>query len=132
MISVGALQPDEQLESEIRRIGHLPEKIETAAPEGEQPGENGQGADEMESKSIYKITSILDKYQTGKTTRAAAARLLESLGLDDEQTEFYRKEADIGRKNAAKLKAEEDAQDAKEAEEAKKSLQRRDEQEGKE
>ena len=139
MVSIGALIPDEGIEAEIRRMARLPEKVETASPEGEQPGENGpQGADELESKSIYKITSILDKYQQGKTTRKAAARLLESLGLDDEQVEFYLNESDIGRKKIeeeaqqeapegrqGKNKAsddKEDQEDAKAAEEAKKSL----------
>lgn len=41
MIGAGALIPDEQLEEEIRRVGGLPEKVETSAPYGVQPGENG-------------------------------------------------------------------------------------------
>lgn len=123
MVGIGVITPDESLEEDARRIGHLPEKIETAAPEGEQPGENGAGADELESKSIYKITSILDKYQQGKTTRKAAARLLESLGLDGEQVDFYLNEAEIGIETYEEEKAKEEAQkDEIEAEEAKKSL----------
>lgn len=120
MVSTGVITPDEELEAEVRRIGHLPEKIATEEAGGEQPN---QGADEMESKSIYKITSILDKYQQGKTTRKAAMRLLQSLGLDDEQAEFYLKEAEISRKTRESEEGDiEDQADAKEAEEAKKSL----------
>ncbi len=137
MVGAGIVVPDEELEKEVRRIGRLPEKVETA-PSEEQPGENGP--DEMESKSIYKITSILDKYQSGKSTRNTAAQLLESLGLDEEQINFYLNEADISRENQKKEKAAEEAKkqrekksagkktptddkkDAKEAAEAKKSL----------
>lgn len=146
MVGAGVLVPDEALEEEVRRIGRLPEKVETAPPAGVQPGEMGpDGGDEMESKSIYKITSILDKYQSGKSTRNASARLLESLGLDEEQINFYLNEADVSRKEQEKAKAAEEAakerqrgekakrdetpaddeKDAKEAEEAKKSLGRR-------
>lgn len=41
MVGIGAIQPDEELEKEIRRVGHLPEKTETSAPRDVQPGENG-------------------------------------------------------------------------------------------
>lgn len=124
MAATGLITPDEELEKEIRRVGHLPEKIETDAPADVQPGEDGRnGADELESKTIYKIMSVLDKYQQGKTTREAAARLLDSLSLNDEQVEFYLNEAEKGIQNYEKEKAkEEDQQDEKQAEEAKKSL----------
>lgn len=125
MVTTGVIVPDEALEDEVRRVGHLPERIETAAPGAEQPGENGQEADEMESTSIYKITSILDKYQSGKLTRKAAARLLGNLKLDNEQVEFYLKEADVNRKELEKEEAKiEEEKDEIEAEAAKKSLQR--------
>lgn len=126
MVGTGALIPDEGLEAEIRRVGHLPEKVETEAPAGVQPGENGPGGvDEIESKSIYKITSILDKYQSGKVTKPAAERLLQNLGLDATDVSFYITEADKGRVAAEKEEADkEDQKDAKEAEEAKKSLYR--------
>lgn len=39
MVGIGALVPDEALEEEIRRIGHLPEKVETETPREVQPGE---------------------------------------------------------------------------------------------
>ena len=142
MVGTGVLVPDEALEEEVRRMGRLPEKVETAPPPGAQPGENGldPNGDEMEGKTVYKITSILDKYQNGKTTRNAAARLMQSMGLDDEQIEFYLKEADISRKEQEKAEQEEaraklkekqamqdakakaDEKDAKAAQEAKKSL----------
>ena len=41
MIGAGVLMPDEQLEEEVRRVGGLPERLETATPYGVQPGENG-------------------------------------------------------------------------------------------
>jgi len=129
MVGAGVLVPDEALEEEVRRIGRLPEKVETAVPPGAQPGENGPGEDELESKTIYKVTSILDNYQRGKLTRKAAARLLDSLTLNEEQVNFYLDEADISRKEQEKAeaaeekaKAADDEKDAKEAEEAKKSL----------
>lgn len=40
MVGAGLIVPDEQLEEEIRRVGNLPEKLETAAPKQPQPGEN--------------------------------------------------------------------------------------------
>lgn len=149
MVGVGVLVPDEELEAEIRRIGGLPEKMETAPPVGVQPGELGpdgtpQDVDdnEMESKSIYKITSVLNQYQDGKVTRNVAARLLAGLNLDPEDVEFYLGEtepirqeradekasrrAKRGGQSGEKAKREEspadDKKDAKEAEEAKKSL----------
>lgn len=147
MVGIGAIVPDEALEEEIRRIGNLPEKVETAPPKEEQPGEKGPGgAEDLESKSVYKITSILEKYQGGKSTRNATARLLESIGLDQDQIEFYLNEADTARAEREKEKAaqeaarsrqsggndnpketpaedeDDDEKDAREAEEAKKSL----------
>lgn len=117
MVGVGVLVPDEELEAEIRRIGGLPEKLETPAPGEVQPGEmgpdgqNGQNPDDdVESKSIYKITSILEKYQKGGITRNAAARLFEGLDLDQEQIEFYLNEADIGRENQEKERAAREAE----------------------
>lgn len=150
MVGAGVLTPDEELEKEIRRVGHLPEKVETAAPQEVQPGEKGE--ESTESKSIYKVTSILDKYQSGKSTREAAAELLRSIGLDEEKIEFYLSQTDTsraeqekkaqekerekaqlsaqkptgGRQPAKKPKREEtpedDKKDAQKAERAKKSL----------
>lgn len=143
MIASGALTPDEDLEAEIRRVGNLPEKKETAPPEGKQPGEDGPegGVDELESKSMYKVMSLLEKYQNGKITREAAAQLFEGMGLDPQKIDFYLAEAEKSKaerekKDAQKLTAsrqgarkpkkvetpEEDKKDAQEAEEAKKSL----------
>lgn len=127
MVGNGVIVPDEALEEEVRRRGRLPERVETGTPEGTQPGENGPegGVDEIESKSIYKITSILDKYQIGKITKPAAERLLQNLGLSAEDVSFYISESDKGRQAAEKAKQDkEDQEDAKQAEEAKKSLYR--------
>ena len=41
MVGAGILIPDEGLEEEVRRVGGLPERMETDAPYGVQPGENG-------------------------------------------------------------------------------------------
>lgn len=127
MVGTGVLVPDEALEEEVRRIGHLPEKVETAIPGTPQPGEEGPIDNETESKSIYKITSILDKFQSGKITRNAAYRLLQSLDIDEEQVEFYLNEAEVSHREKEQAKAEqEDEADEKASQSAKKSLRRRD------
>lgn len=41
LVGAGVLMPDESIEDEIRRVGGLPEKVETATPYEVQPGENG-------------------------------------------------------------------------------------------
>lgn len=42
MVGAGIIVPDEELEEEVRRVGHLPEKTQqTAIPRQPQPGENG-------------------------------------------------------------------------------------------
>ena len=119
MVGIGVVTPDEELEKEVRRIGHLPEKIETEeGQEQEQPEQN-----EVESKTMYKIMAVLDKYQQGKTTRAAATQLLDGLTLDEKQINFYLDEAEKGIQAYQKEQAKkEDQEDAKQAEEAKKSL----------
>ena len=156
MVGVGVLEPDEELEKEIRRVGGLPEKLETATPKEVQPGEEDPnaepGAETPESKSVYKVTSITEKYQAGKMTRNTAAKLLTNIGIAPEDIEFYLNEADTSRaeqeakeqeKEKAKAQAaaqkptasrqrgkkpkqeetpEEDEKDAQEAEKAKKSL----------
>ena len=138
-VGTGLLVPDEGLEEEIRRRMKLPDKVETAPPPGVQPGENGPNGqadlddNEMESKSIYKITSILNQYQEGKVTRNVAARLLAGLSLDPEDVEFYLGETEPIRQERADEKASrraargrgkkaDDEKDAQEAGEAKKSL----------
>lgn len=50
LLGSGALTPDEEIEKEIRRILHLPEKLETDIPAEEQPGENGEEGNEAEEK----------------------------------------------------------------------------------
>ena len=101
MVGTGVLVPDEELEEHVRRIGNLPEKVETAAPSEAQPGEENPDDPEdaeMESQSVYKLTSIMDKYQSHKITRNAAAKLLGKIGIDQEDIEFYLNEADTSRK----------------------------------
>lgn len=142
MVGNGIIVPDDSLEDEVRRVLHLPERIDTGDPRP-QPGENPQDpnapVDETESKSIYKVTSIIDKYQKGSITRNAASRLMQSIGLDEESVNFYLKEADVGRKaverdaeasqSGEKKKPKEeptdDEKDARKAVEAKKSLGRK-------
>ena len=115
MIASGALVPDEELEKEIRRVGNLPEKLETDAPQGVQPGENGPQAgndpngETMESKSMYKVMSLLQKYQSGDITREAAAQLFQGMGFDQQKIEFYLKQAD---KSKAEREKKEKAQAA--------------------
>lgn len=135
MVGIGALVPDEALEEEIRRVGKLPEKTETAAPKEMQPGEGGpqQEGETPESKSVYKIMSIVDKYHAGKLTEESAKQLMSGLGIDEQQIAFYLKEADKAPQKPAEApqsarngKQEEtpvdDEKDAQEAQEAKKSL----------
>lgn len=105
MIGAGVLTPDEELEKEIRRIGHLPEKLETDTPM-EQPGEQTPGEETPEAKSVYKVTNIVDKYISGKSTRDAAAELLSNIGLDPEKIEFHLSEADKVRAEQEKRKQE--------------------------
>ena len=151
MIGAGVLVPDEQLEAEVRRVGGLPEKVETAAPQKTQPGENdpkNPDGEDLESKSMYKVLSIMEKVQSGKVTREAAAQLFAGMGFDQGKIDFYLAEADKSRaeqekkeQDKAKQTAQkpvegkqkprkprqdetpaDDEKDAQEAEEAKKSL----------
>ena len=159
MVGIGALAPDEELEKLIRRVGNLPEKLETDTPKEVQPGETtgaDPNAETPESKSVYKVTSIMEKYVAGKATREASAELMRSIGLDDQKINFYLDQADKSRaeqenrkQEEAKLKAQnaaqkpgkapqsrrkkkqeetpaDDEKDAQEAVEAKKSLGRSD------
>ena len=106
MVGAGALTPDEELEKEIRRIGHLPEKLETDTPAGEDPYATPR-EETMESQTVYKVTSLLDKYQSGKMTRESTAALLANIGLDEEKINFHLTEADKVRAELEKRKQEE-------------------------
>ena len=138
VVGIGIIVPDDALEEEVRRRAALPEKVETGVPREPQPGENGQEED-LESKSVYKITNLLEKYRRGNLSRDSTAKLLGSLGLDEEQINFYLKESDgivatqdaqqeaaDGRRSRKKKKQRQtpadDEKDAREAEEARKSL----------
>lgn len=57
MVGSGLIVPDEAIEEEVRRIGHLPEKVETAPPREVQPGEKEQ------EKAAQKATG---RRQSGK------------------------------------------------------------------
>lgn len=110
MIGVGVLTPDEELEKAIRRVGNLPEKLETDTPQDAQPGQDPNAdpnAETPESKSVYKVTSIMEKYVSGKTTREAASELMRSIGLDDQKINFYLDQADKSRAEQEKRKQEE-------------------------
>lgn len=157
LVGVGLLTPDEELEKMLRRAGNLPEKLDSDPPTGAQPGENPadpKTGETLEAKTVYKVTSILDKYQSGKLTRDAAADHLESLGIDADKIQFHLNEADKSRaeqekkkQEAERMKAqnaaqkpgkapqsrrkkkqeetpEDDEEDARKAQEAKKSLER--------
>lgn len=141
MVGTGALVPDEELEKEIRRVGHLPEKIETDAPRETQPGEygppQGNAGQTQGEDNTYKVTNILEKYRSGKITREIAAQLFGDLGIDQQKIDFYLKEADnapqkptdgaqSGEKEKDDQTPKDDEKDAREAEEAKKSLGRKD------
>ena len=119
MVGVGLLTPDEELEKMVRRAGNLPEKLETDTPKETQPGENEPGADPKgetpEAKSVYKVTSIMEKYVNGKATREASAELLRSIGLDDQKINFYLDQADKSKAEQEKRKQEEAKQKAQNA-----------------
>lgn len=137
-VGSGIIVPDDALEEEVRRRAALPEKVETSVPRETQPGENGtegQSVEDLENKSVYKITNLLDKYRRGALSRDATAKLLESLGLDEGQINFYLKESDdaaakqeatddrrSGEKRNQKQTSTDDEKDEREAQEARKSL----------
>ena len=107
MVGIGLLTPDEELEKMVRRAGNLPEKLETDTPQEEQPEEEDP-EDDVENKSIYKVISILEKYQKGTITKPQAEQMLESIGLDAEQVSFHMKEAETSRQEQeAKAKQKE-------------------------
>lgn len=144
MVGAGIIVPDEALEDEVRRVGGLPERTETSTPKEAQPGEADQQGSQEESKDMYKVMSLTEKYQSGKITREAAAQMFESLGISPEKAEFYLSEADKGKEEQARNAAQnptggqqgtetknqeetpaDDEKDAQEAQEAKKSLGRK-------
>lgn len=152
LVGIGLLTPDEELEKMIRRVGNLPEKLETDTPKETKPGENdpqnpagGQQGTGLHGEDMYQVTSIMEKYQSGKITREAAAQLFAESGMGPERAEFYLTEADKGKAEREKKEQEtppqkpvkatqsrgkknqeetpvDDKKDAQEAEEAKKSL----------
>ena len=107
LVGAGVLTPDEDLEQELRRIGHLPEKMET---DGVQPEQTAPGTDPNaetpEAKSVYKVTNIIRQYTKGESTRDSAAELLRNIGLDDQKINFHLSEADKVRAEQEKKKQE--------------------------
>lgn len=98
MIGAGVLQPDEQLEEEVRRVGGLPEKLETSTPYGVQPGENGPQQPNPQQNPQ-------NNPQNTPQERTGAPQSTENQKQDETLTE--------------------DEKDAQEAQEARKSLGRR-------
>ena len=128
MVGAGVLQPDEALEDEVRRVGGLPERLETAPPAERQPGElTGEPQGNQRGDKSYKITSILEKYGDQKITRAIAEQLLAEIGLPPEQVDFYITEFEQGQQEQQVdlAQAMEEMQDEAEAIEARKSLGRK-------
>lgn len=120
MVGVGLLTPDEELEKAIRRVGNLPEKLETDTPTEMQPGEDPNAepkGETPEAKSVYKVTNILRQYIKGESTRDAAAELLANIGLDPEKINFHLSEAD-------KVRAEQEKKDKEKAAQAQKAPQK--------
>lgn len=111
MVGAGIVQPDQQLEEEVRRVGGLPEKVESPAPEQAQPGEYGpqQQQDQAggtKADKLYKITSVLDKYGKGTITRDMAGDLLQEIGITPERAEFYMQQADTASQEKEKVETE--------------------------
>lgn len=147
MIGAGILQPDEQLEDEVRRVGGLPERVER--PHGEETQYTEQEQPPKQGDSLYKITSVMDKYTKGAITRDMAADLLQEAGVDSKRIEFLISEAEKAHKEKEAVETEkairreeerrrnkmrasqgydstwDDEQDALEAEVAKRNLGRR-------
>lgn len=152
LTGIGLLTPDEELEKMLRRVGGLPEKLETDTPKDGNPAENdAQGAQNPQqgtgqhSKDMYQVISVTEKYQSGKITREAAAQLFAEMGMGPQRAEFYLTEADKGKQEREQKEQEtqpqkpekapqsrgknkqaetpvDDEKDAQEAQEAKKSL----------
>ena len=108
MVAAGIVQPDEQLEDEVRRVGGLPERIESLAPQQPQTEEKSP----EKGDKLYKITSVVSKYQRGSITRDMAFDLLEDAGVADERIAFILSESD---KAMQKSGSEQEAEVAKRA-----------------
>ena len=140
MVGNGIIAPDEELENHMRRAAGLPEIPEGSHREygmpGEENGADGQtegqegGYDSQEAQSIYKIVSILEKYQKGTISRNIATSMMEKIGCDPKEINTYLADADqnierMKQEAAAEEKKkmeEKDAKDAERAAKAKKSL----------
>ena len=105
MIGAGVLIPDDSLEAEVRRVGGLPEKMETEIPQQVQPGEEGpqEGEDPREYHSD-------DRSMQRKLKEARENRKNDQQGAENAENDQT---------------LAEDKKDAQEAEMARKSLGRR-------
>ena len=66
------------------------EPIEDGQGSAEAPPEPQEtGASKQEVTTTYKITSVIEKYQKGTLTKAAAQRLLKGMGVSDEDIQEY-------------------------------------------
>lgn len=127
LVGAGILTPDDELEKHVRRVGKLPEKVETADNTMDKP-ENDETSKE-EAATMYKIQSALDKYVSGKFPRDLTKKMLLKVGVTEEEAENYITDIDRNRKNQEAQQKKEDAasgqediKDEKEAAEAKKAL----------
>jgi len=94
MVEAGVLVPDKDLEQAVRRMGRLPERPDLSDAKSEEESNIPERPRDRESSSVYKITSILSKYTSGKISRETAVHLFQNLGLDAETIDFYLQEAD--------------------------------------
>ncbi|MGN0394409.1 MAG: hypothetical protein ACI4EF_03535, partial [Coprococcus sp.] len=127
LVGAGILTPDEELEKHARRVGKLPEKVETGDNYTDKPADDETAKEE--AATMYKIQSALDKYVSGKFPRDLTKKMLLKVGVTDEEAENYI--ADIDRNKSiqeADQKKEEAAavregnKDEEESAKAKKAL----------
>ena len=134
MTGIGIIVPDEEVEDYVRRISGLPERpagsMRDFPQQGNEKDVNGENSpyDKAEAQSIYKIISIIEKYQKGNISREIAAGMLSKIGCDEAEAAEYLSDADRQisqmkqEEAAAGSGTEEDKKDELAAEEAKKSL----------
>lgn len=114
MIGVGVIVPDDELEDFVRRSASLPDKV----GETESSSNRNTGSSKDEQQTVYKITSLIDKYRNGSISRDTAKELMLKIGTDPESVERYLSDAD----DLKASQEEKDKKDAAEAEKAKNKL----------
>lgn len=79
----------EDVDAELKQLekeeAEAQEKMEQETYGGAFDGDGNKK--ELESSSIYKVTSILKKLKTGDITHSVAIRLLKAIGYDEEEAE---------------------------------------------